>query len=166
MGLFSQIELVGASPLDMVEHIAAGQQWSFERGGDEEISLSLPGQWAEYHTTLNWNEELEALHMACMLDFKVPKARRDETGRLILRLNEQLWLGNFDLWRDRGALLYRHGFLLSGGADINMEQCETMLQLGLEACERFYPAFQYVIWAGRSAGEAMEVSLFETAGEA
>jgi len=166
MGSSLQVEQIGDNPLDLIEYIAAGRQWAFERGGDEEITLSLPGQWAEYQLTLNWNEDIESLHMACMFDFKAPEARRSETGRLILRLNEQLWLGNFDLWRDEGALLFRYGALLAGGADINISQCETMLQLALEACERFYPAFQYVIWAGHSAEEAMEISLFETVGSA
>ncbi len=166
MGSPLQFEPIGDNPLDLIEHIAAGRQWAFERGGDEEIVLMLPGQWAEYQLTLNWNEDIESLHLACMFDFKAPEARRGETGRLILRLNEQLWLGNFDLWRDEGALLFRYGALLAGGADINISQCETMLQLALEACERFYPAFQYVIWAGHSAEEAMEISLFETVGTA
>ena len=36
----------------------------------------------------------------------------------------------------------------------------------IAACERYYQAFQFVIWAGRSAREALDAALFETAGEA
>jgi hypothetical protein len=41
-----------------------------------------------------------------------------------------------------------------------------MIQLALAACERYFPALQFVIWAGRSAGEALDSSLLETMGEA
>jgi len=36
----------------------------------------------------------------------------------------------------------------------------------VEACERYFPAFQFVIWAGKSAESAIESSLFETMGHA
>ena len=37
---------------------------------------------------------------------------------------------------------------------------------GLDACERYFPALQFVVWAGKPAREAMESAMFETAGEA
>ncbi|PLX35692.1 MAG: hypothetical protein C0605_08820 [Hyphomicrobiales bacterium] len=154
------------NPLDLIEHIADGQHWPFERGGDEEITLTLPGKWAEYQLTLNWREDLEALHLACMFDIRVPENRREETGQLILKLNEQLWLGHFDIWGEEGGLMFRYGLMLSGGASANLEQCQSMMELALEACERFYPAFQYVIWAGHSAADSLEAVMFETVGEA
>jgi hypothetical protein len=40
------------------------------------------------------------------------------------------------------------------------------LENAVSAAERYYPAFQFVIWAGKSAREAMDAALFETAGEA
>jgi hypothetical protein len=36
----------------------------------------------------------------------------------------------------------------------------------LDACERYFQAFQFVLWAGKSAGEALDAVLFETAGRA
>ena len=36
----------------------------------------------------------------------------------------------------------------------------------LNSCERYFPAFQFVIWAGKSAREAMDSAMFETSGEA
>ena len=35
-----------------------------------------------------------------------------------------------------------------------------------DTAERYYPAFQFVVWAGKSAGEALEAVLLETVGEA
>jgi hypothetical protein len=36
----------------------------------------------------------------------------------------------------------------------------------LESCERYFPAFQFVVWAGKGARAALDAALFETAGEA
>ena len=63
-------------------------------------------------------------------------------------------------------LLFRNGLILSGGVEINDAQCETLIRMALEACERYFPAFQFVIWAGKSAEEAIQSSLMETAGQA
>ena len=35
-----------------------------------------------------------------------------------------------------------------------------------ESCDLYYQAFQFVVWAGKSAHEALESVLFETVGEA
>ncbi|MGV8841182.1 MAG: YbjN domain-containing protein, partial [Bauldia sp.] len=36
----------------------------------------------------------------------------------------------------------------------------------IEACERYYQAFQFVVWAGKTAAEALATVMFETVGEA
>ena len=36
----------------------------------------------------------------------------------------------------------------------------------IESCERYFQAFQFVVWAGKDAVEALEGVLFETVGEA
>jgi len=153
-------------PLDKVEQLAASQDWPFDRSGDDEISLSVSGKWADYNVSFTWRDDLQGLHLACTFDMKVPDQRRNEVARLVARVNEHLWLGHFDLWTDEGVLLFRYGLLLAGGARLTDGQCDAMLKLGLETSERYFPSFQYVVWAGKTAEAAMEAALFETAGEA
>jgi len=111
-------------------------------------------------------EEREAIHLACAFDLKVPAPRRLEVIRLLSAVNEQLWIGHFDLWSEEGVIMYRQAQLLSGGAEPTTQQIERLLVTAIEACERYFQAFQFVVWAGRSAAEALESVLFETAGEA
>ena len=40
------------------------------------------------------------------------------------------------------------------------------MECAIESVERYFPAFQFVVWAGKSAREAMDATLFETVGEA
>jgi hypothetical protein len=156
----------GSNPVDVIEQIAALHDWSFERAGDDEITVSVSGGWCEYHVSFSWMEEREAIHLACAFDLKVPEPRRLEVMRLLLGVNEQLWIGHFDLWSKEGVVLFRQAMLLSGGAEPTSAQVEKLLVTAIEACERYFQAFQFVVWAGKSATEALQTVLFETVGEA
>lgn len=155
-----------SNPVDVIEHIAALNDWTFERAGDDEITIAVAGGWADYHVSFSWMEEREAIHLACAFDLKVPEGRRLEVMRLLATVNEQLWIGHFDLWSAEGLVMYRQALLLSGGAEPNSSQVERLLVTAIEACERYFQAFQFVVWAGKTAGEALESVLFETVGEA
>ena len=151
------------NPVDVIEHVAALEDWIFERSGADEITISTSGMWCDYHVSFSWMEEVEAVHLACAFDLKVTEPRRTEVTRLIAMVNEQLWLGHFDLWSREGVVMFRHGLLLSGGLEPTVKQVEGMLSSAIEACERYYQAFQFVVWAGKSAQEALDSALFETA---
>ena len=155
-----------SNPVDVIEQIAALNDWAFERSGDDELTIAVGGHWCDYHISFSWMEEREAVHLACSFDLKVPEARKMEVMRLLSAVNEQMWIGHFDLWSQEGVVMFRQALLLSGGADPNNAQVERLLLTAIEACERYFQAFQFVVWAGKSAGEALETVLFETAGEA
>ena len=150
----------------MVERIASINDWSFERAGDDEITIMVAGRWSDYQVSFTWMNDIEALHLACAFDMKIPTPRRAEVQRLIAAINEQLWVGHFDIWTHTGMIMYRQALVLPGGMAATSAQCETMLASAIHACERYYPAFQFVVWAGKCAAEAMSAAMFDTEGEA
>jgi hypothetical protein len=153
-------------PVDLVERLASVNEWLFERDADDEISITIQGKWAEYNLAFTWLEEIESLHLACAFDLKVPEPRKTELTRLIALINEQLWLGHFDLWNKEDVVMFRHALPLNGGMEPSSRQCEALLNAATENCERYFQAFQYVVWAGLTADAAMQSILFETVGEA
>ncbi len=153
------------NPVDLMEPLALQHGWTCERTADNELTLTVAGSWADYHISLNWRDDLETLHIACAFDFKVPENRLGEVYRLIALINEQLWVGHFDLWRQEGLIMFRQGLMLNG-ALATPAQCEALLRAGLESCERYYQAFQFVVWAGKDARFALSSIMFETHGEA
>ncbi|SHO62401.1 hypothetical protein SAMN02745172_01006 [Pseudoxanthobacter soli DSM 19599] len=155
-----------SNPVDHIEQVALANDWSFERSGDDEITVSVKGNWCDYHVSFSWLDEFEALHLACAFDLKVPEPRRTEVCRLLALVNERMWMGHFDLWNQEGVVMYRHSLLLAGDAVPNESQIEGMLSHALAHCEQHYQAFQFVVWAGKNASEALDSSLFETVGEA
>jgi hypothetical protein len=154
------------SPLEVVERMAAANHWPFERAGEDEIALNVTGRWTNYQVSFTWMNDIEALHVACAFDMKVPEPRLNEVQSLVALINEQLWIGHFDVWMQNGVVMFRHALVLAGGVAASDRQCEAVLASALDSCERYFPAFQFVIWAGKSAREAMDSAMFETSGEA
>ncbi|MGE3987758.1 YbjN domain-containing protein [Pseudorhodoplanes sp.] len=154
------------NPLDVVERVASVNDWTFERAGDDEVNILIKGRCSDYQVSFTWMGELEALHLACAFDMKVAERRRMEVQQLIAHMNEQMWIGHFDLWPEDGLVMFRHALVLTGGIEATDDQCKAVLGTAIDTCERYFPAFQFVLWAGKSAREALDAAMFETSGEA
>ena len=166
MSLIGYVDEQRINPLDVVERLAAVNDWAFERASDDEITILVAGRWAEYQVSYTWMHDIEALHLACAFDLKVPVQRRIEVRQLVAMINEQMWVGHFDLWIQDGIVMFRQALMLSGGVEASSKQCEALLGIALDACERYFPAYQFVVWAGKPAREALDATMFETSGEA
>ena len=81
-------------------------------------------------------------------------------------INEKLWLGHFELSHPEGTLLFRHTMILRGAGPVATEQLEDLLDVAITDSDRFFPAFQFVLWGGESAEEALDAALIDVAGTA
>ena len=61
--------------------------------------------------------------------------------------------------------MYRHALPLRS-SKLSAEQIEDLLDISLSECERFYPAFQYVVWGGKAPADALEAAILDPVGEA
>lgn len=166
MSLTEFSDIVRDNPLDMVERLASGNDWSFERASENEITILVAGRWTDYQVSYTWMGGIEALHLACAFDLRVPDRRKADVQQLISMINEQMWVGHFDLWSKEGLVMFRHALVLSGGVEASSGQCEALLATALDSCERYFTAMQFVVWAGKSPREALDAAMFETSGEA
>ena len=151
-------------PVDVVERLAAVNEWAFDRAEDDEISILVSGVWANYDVAFTWMPEMESLHVSCSFDLKTPPRKRAAIGELTQLINEQLWLGHFDLWSQQDLVMFRHSLCLAGGAAASDAQCGAVVKAAVNACETYYQAFQFVLWADREPREAMAFAAFETTG--
>lgn len=153
-------------PVDVVERLAAVNEWAFDRAEDDEISILVSGAWASYDVAFTWLPEIESLHVSCSFDLKAPPRKRAAIGELTQLINEQLWLGHFDLWSQQDLVMFRHSLCLAGGATASDAQCGAVVKAAINACETYFQAFQFVLWADREPREAMAFATFETRGAA
>src|SRR3546814_16072228 len=104
-----------SNPVDMIEVVAASNDWTFERSGEDEIAMTVEGHWADYHVSFSWMEEFEALHLACAFDLKVPDTRVNEVIRLLSHVNGQVLMGHFDRCRQAAVVIFRQSLLIEIG---------------------------------------------------
>lgn len=156
---------LGDHPLDMLERSVEDNGWPFERSGRDELNLSVAGRWCDHHFSFTWRDDLQSLHLSSTFDMRVEPGRRQEVANLLVHVNAKLWIGHFDLWPEDGTLMFRHAMIFPD-AMASATQCEAMLNLAVEACEYYYPAFQFVLWGGKTAEEAVAAAVLECVGEA
>lgn len=158
------------NPIDELETFVLGTNWGYDRLSASEIVISLKGQYCEYHVTASWIEHSNILHFAFSFSVGLSKEPMTETRehgllKLLSLMNESLQIGHFDLWREENAIIWRHGQMLENGS-LSHDSMSYLFRLALDTCERNYPAFQFLLWAGHNPYDALRFVLFETAGEA
>ena len=156
-----------AAPIDMLEAYYAAHGWEHERL-DEEIVAQVKGSWTTYELRALWREDDSVLQFLAFPDIKVTDDRRSAVYEAIGLVNEQLWIGHFELWSSSGVLLYRHAAMVEGADEgsMTLAAAELLVESAIEECERFYPVFQFVLWGGKSPKDALAAALIETQGEA
>ncbi|MEZ5835877.1 MAG: YbjN domain-containing protein [Geminicoccaceae bacterium] len=155
-----------ANPLDLVEQIASHQDWPYHRHNEEELAAEINGQWCNYRLWFAWHPEIGVMHLSCALDMKVPAKKRNSFFQLLSIANEKLWLGHFELWPEEQLPIFRYSCLFREGNLANNALLSDLVEIAVNECDRFYPAFQFLIWGGREPQEAIMAALLETEGEA
>ncbi|MDZ7627215.1 MAG: YbjN domain-containing protein [Parvularculaceae bacterium] len=153
-------------PLEALEAVADELALSVERVDADELHVAMPGLWRDAGFWFTWRPELSTLQMGAPLDLKAPKGRLNEVARLVAMVNERLWIGHFDLWSDDSSIVFRNAAVLPSDGRLDQGQAEILIKGAREAIDRFLPAFNYLIWGGKTPQEALEASMFETAGNA
>ena len=154
------------NPLDLVEELATSNDWPFDRQEDD-LTAAVEGRYCEYQLRFFWREDERVLQIACVFDGRVAEARKPAMYEMLGLINERLWIGHFEMWCEEGLLMFRHATIAEDPhSGVGSEHLATLVETALGECERFYPAFQFVLWAGKSPREAIEASLLDTAGEA
>ena len=153
-------------PIDMVETIANHHAWEFDRIAEDQIAMAVEGQWRTYSITLAWSPYDETLRLICTFEMEPPEERMGAIFEMLNAVNDHCWAGNFTWWEEQKLMVYRYGLVLAGEQVAAPEQIDTMIGAAVMSCERFYPAFQLVTWAGRTPKDAMGVAISEAYGTA
>lgn len=155
-----------AAPMEMLAQYFAAHDWPHDMVSEEEIVATAQGSWTSYELRAVWRPEDGVIQLLAFPDIRVVDDKRAAAYEALAMINEQLWLGHFELWSSSGTILFRHGMLLGADSGLSLELAETMIESAIDECERFYPVFQFVLWGGKSPAEALAASLIETRGEA
>ena len=96
-------------------------------------------------------------------DIKFFRLHQRVVGGLV---TDGVWRGDSRSVSGGGMWVFRQAMRLRGGHGATPEQMVGLVQASLAECERYYPAFQFVLWGGKSPEEAIAASILDTQGEA
>lgn len=159
-------ETIMPNPIELAEEIMLSRELPFERPIDGELIAELSGTWCNYRLWLSWEETMSAFIITSAYDVKIPAKHREHIYPLLAKVNENILLGHFDMISHDGSVCYRHAQFLKGPRSITAELLEQMIDVALSECERFYPAFQSVLWGGKDTDQALQMAILEPMGEA
>ncbi|MBI1341006.1 hypothetical protein GC169_12465 [bacterium] len=154
------------SALDVVEQTLVAADWVSERSDEGIIHCSTSTRWGDCAGMFAWRDEPAAIHFSLTLDLRAPLARKAAISELLRQINERLWLGHFDYWAEDGVAVFRQTIPMLDRVSPEPGEVAAIITAAQDAVEQFLPAFNFVVWAGKSATEALEAVLLETAGEA
>jgi hypothetical protein len=97
---------------------------------------------------------------------KIPQSHREKIFPLLAKINEKVLIGHFEICSEDGSVSYRHGQLLRSANAVSAELIAETLDFACAECERFYPAFQSLLWGGQQAEDALQLALWDPVGEA
>ena len=153
-----------AAPVDMLASLFEARGWSYEFVSEDEITSEVQGSWASYQIRAIWRTEDNVLQLLCLPD--IAEDKRSAVYEALALINEQLWLGHFDVWSNGSVLLYRHGLMLGDEGLLSPAQAQVAVESAIEECDRFYPVFQFILWGDKTPAEALAAALVDAAGEA
>lgn len=157
---------MGLDPLEVVEHVLSSENLAFDRTEEGDLAFSLAGDWKDYELWFAWRPEAECLQLCLSIDRKADKTQRTSACELSNLVNQRLWQGHFEIWADDGEVVFRHALGLIGGERPSPAQTAAMIDVAVEAADRFYPAFDFLLAGAKSPDEAMAACMFETVGQA
>ena len=153
-------------PIDIVEHLAEHHEWEFDRIEENQIAMAVQGQWRTYSITLAWSGFDETLRLICSFEMEPPTEKLKDLYETLNVANDRCWTGAFTFWEEQRLMVYRYGLVLAGGQIATAEQIDTMISSSVLAAEKYYPAFQLVIYDNQSPDRAMQVAIAEAYGHA
>ncbi|MBF0186837.1 MAG: YbjN domain-containing protein [Magnetococcales bacterium] len=154
-----------SNPISQVEAFIIARDWHADRVNEHELWAELPDQWGGSRLWVTLHESGLFLQFNSYMNIKVPPRMVERIGQTIMLMNERILLGHFEIWSEESVPLFRVVVPVRDGV-LSDSQMQDIMESILQETERFYPAFQWMIWGGKSPEEAVAAAIVETAGEA
>jgi hypothetical protein len=149
----------------MAERLATKLDLSYNRCEEDEIIIKLDGQRATYNLTVLLGRE-DVMYFSCNLNILVPKRRRARLVDAIVKVNEQQWLGHFDLSSKSRYIFYSLQIPFTSSFLAEELIIEDSLRIVMAECDQFYHYFSALAMGDIPTGVSIDALMLESAGEA
>lgn len=155
------------SPLDMVEDLIEAKGWKCTRQDSDFLAVEMQGQTTSFEVCMEWQEEFSALLFACSMPIAISEKNYEMATQALEHINQNMWLGHFDLSHPASRPTFRHTLLLRMiPTGIAVDIINDLLDIALAECNRFYTTFQLIQSGDARLQDNLGAAVFETIGEA
>lgn len=155
------------NPIDLVENIFSQKSFEFERRSLTEVAVEVQGKWNNMLLFFAWEENMQCMHMSCLMDIESTIEDRSKIFELLAMANEELWVGHFSYWTEQNMPVFKHSMLLKDDErTVLLGKISQVVDIAIKECERMYPVFKVVLTKGMSPKQALFPMLMETMGQA
>lgn len=155
-----------SNPLDSVEEILSANNWAFSRTNNDELVVQITGKACDYRLFFIWQQDLSALQFCCQYDLTVHPSNLGVAAQALMNINENVWLGHFDIPRGTLTPSFRQTCLMRGMTGPScIEHIEDLVDVSMAQCERYFGAFHILSIPRAANDENMTLALMDTAGE-
>lgn len=154
--------------LDLVEDLAEARKWTCVREDDTFLTLTVPGiDGISYDICMEWQDEFASLLFACSLPMAIDDQNYEAAARTLEQINQNLWLGHFDLSNHKKYPTFRYTFLFRLiPSHIAVDMIADVVDVAVAECNRFHSTFQMLQAGDVRLQDNLSAAVFETVGEA
>lgn len=136
------MEYIVNSVIDIAEQTFEKLDYRFSRIDENELAVSLS---PHYSLSVFLKPEYDVLHFSNDLDLVCPDDRLAVIEDSIIKANERIWLGHFDLISVDNRIVFSLSFPFAHSFSFDNENFEALISLILEESDRFYHYFKMVL---------------------
>lgn len=162
--LFDTLHKDITNPLDKIEGILHSNDWEYERIGKNELIVSLNGKYCEYQLIFLWQADMRAIQISIHYDIIINNRNTTNSSNALMTINEQTWMGHFEIASDTSMPLYRYTCLINPDDKHSYEQLESIIDIALAQCETNYAAFSLLSTEIAANDETLPLALMQTQG--
>ena len=149
--------------IDIAEETFEKLDYNFSRVDENELAVSLS---PNYSLSVFLKPEYDILHFSNDLDLVCPDERLAVIEDSIIKANERIWLGHFDLISIDNRLVYSLSFPFAHSFLFDEDNFESLINLIYEESDRFYHYFKMLLSDKQIPNFSISTLFQESVGEA
>lgn len=131
--------------IDITESVATKLDLAYQRVDDNEISIVLMGEKTDYELTVILQADYEIIYFSCDLDIVALADKYALITEAIVKVNERIWVGHFDLITNNNRIVYSLTIPFISSFLVDESIIELIMKLISDECDKFFSLFSYDI---------------------
>lgn len=152
--------------IDITESAVAKLDLIYQRIDDDELSVVLMGEKLDYELAVILKSDYDIIYFSCDLNIETPQDKYALITEAIVKANERIWIGHFDLITNNNKIVYSLTIPFISAFLMDESIVESIMQLIADECDKFSQYFLILLEAGEFSDFSVSTLFLESVGEA